>query len=144
MTRVILPEMESRVDLLQALSGYNINPSSPAYTILALTRDSTSGSSTRLASLPGVQVKQVAKNCMDEPAKAFADAGVTKGGVYAVLSVQSYVSPKVDIAQGQCGSTAPRSTGLEAERWTLMRTSRQGDRGRFRRVGSEAIHLCLE
>ncbi|RSH94641.1 hypothetical protein EHS25_004445 [Saitozyma podzolica] len=100
---------------IKALSGYNTNPTSPAYTILALTRDSTSGSSTRLASLPGVQVKQVAKNCMDEPAKAFADAGVTKGGVYAVFSVQSYVSPKMDIAQGK--AIADASVALGAERF---------------------------
>jgi hypothetical protein len=73
---------------------------------------------------------------MDEPAKAFADAGVTKGGVYAVFSVQSYVSPKV--------SAVRQHHILRSGRWALMRTSRQGDRGRFRRVGSGTIHLCLE
>ncbi|RSH94171.1 hypothetical protein EHS25_003974 [Saitozyma podzolica] len=40
---------------------------------------------------------------MDEPAKASADAGLKKGDVQAVLSVQSYVSPKVEIAQGGGG-----------------------------------------
>jgi hypothetical protein len=48
-----------------------------------------------------VRVIQVAKNCMDEPAQAFADAGLKKGEVFAEFRVQSYVSPKLKIVQGE-------------------------------------------
>ncbi|RSH89960.1 hypothetical protein EHS25_001946 [Saitozyma podzolica] len=57
--------------------------------------------------------QQVAKNCMDEPAQAFADAGLKKGEVFAEFRVQSYVSPKLKIVQGKAIAHASAALGLK-------------------------------
>ncbi|WWC88919.1 uncharacterized protein L201_003834 [Kwoniella dendrophila CBS 6074] len=83
------------------------------FSIIALSRNPSSSSSTYLSKLPHVQVVQVADNCMDEPSKVFQSLGLHKGGVYGVFSVQGYVDDATMIKQGKAIADASVGFGVK-------------------------------
>ena len=86
----------------QKLATYNIP--TVDYRVIALTRSPTSSTSKHLASLAGVEILQVADDCMENPTPVFEQLqtkfGIGKGGVDGVLSVQGYVDDKMMVKQG--------------------------------------------
>ncbi|WWD19578.1 hypothetical protein CI109_104039 [Kwoniella shandongensis] len=86
--------------LINALTKYNTSTST-RFNVFAFSRSPSAPSSTRLASLPGVEVVEVAKDYMDDPTKAFEASGLAKGEVDGVFSVQGYVSEAAELKQGK-------------------------------------------
>jgi hypothetical protein len=70
------------------------------FSLIALSRNVRSATSTHLAALPRVTVKPLPADGMDKPAAAIAALGYKKGDIYGVFSCQGYVSQPVDTAQG--------------------------------------------
>ncbi|WRT67562.1 uncharacterized protein IL334_004534 [Kwoniella shivajii] len=93
--------------LIEALSP------NPDFSIIALSRNPTSGSAQQLAKLPRVQVVKVADDNMDEPSKVFPALGLEKGDVYGVFSVQSYVDDNTMIKQGKIIADASVQFGVK-------------------------------
>ncbi|ORY21904.1 hypothetical protein BCR39DRAFT_552665 [Naematelia encephala] len=100
--------------LIEALSSNNSpNSDSTPWTIIALSRNVTSSTSTSLAKLPGVRVVQVEADVMDVPIKAFAATGVEKGKVYGCVSIQGYVDVKTMYSQGCAIGDAAKEWGVK-------------------------------
>jgi len=74
------------------------------WNIIALTRDSSSAQSQRLAKLQGVKVVQAGPKLMDEPAETMSSIVIPEGSVHGVFSVQGYVSDEIMVKQGKSES----------------------------------------
>ncbi|ORY35053.1 hypothetical protein BCR39DRAFT_556553 [Naematelia encephala] len=98
--------------LIEALSANNTRALTP-WKIIALSRSSTSPSSTALAKLPGVHVVQVEQDVMEAPAKAFAATGIEKGKVYGCVSIQGYVDVEAMYRQGCAIGDAAKEWGVK-------------------------------